>query len=193
VLELGAGLGDHTSFFLDRGCEVIVTEAREENLAVLRARYPGLDVRQLDVEDPGRPIVADIVYCYGLLYHLSQPAKALEWIEACDPRLLLLETCVSARPEVAVYRLDESATEPDNAIGGVGCRPTRAWVLEALREHFPHAYVTTTQPWHEEFPLDWTDESLQRRPLVRAVFIAAAEPVSSASLTETLAMRQVRH
>ncbi|MEG4231950.1 hypothetical protein QUA40_07545 [Microcoleus sp. Pol11C3] len=28
VLELGAGIGDHTSFFRDRSCEVIVTEGR---------------------------------------------------------------------------------------------------------------------------------------------------------------------
>ncbi len=27
VLEVGAGIGDHTSFFLDRGCHVVCTEA----------------------------------------------------------------------------------------------------------------------------------------------------------------------
>src|ERR1700682_5619401 len=28
VLEVGAGIGDHTTFFLDRGCEVLCTAPR---------------------------------------------------------------------------------------------------------------------------------------------------------------------
>ena len=70
VLELGAGVGDHTSFFLDRGCDVIVTEPRPENREVIRARHGG-EVSSLDLEHPGDPVPADIVYCYGLLYHLA--------------------------------------------------------------------------------------------------------------------------
>jgi len=50
--EVGAGIGDHTSFFLDRGCSVITTEGRPENLELLRQRYPQLDVRLLDLDNP---------------------------------------------------------------------------------------------------------------------------------------------
>src|SRR5437763_10002215 len=63
VLEVGAGIGDHTTFFLDRGCNVIVTEPQEQNLRVLKSRYPLLDVRAVDLNNPGEPIAADIVYC----------------------------------------------------------------------------------------------------------------------------------
>ncbi len=38
VLEVAAGIGDHTSFFLDRGCSVLSTEARQESLAIGRIR-----------------------------------------------------------------------------------------------------------------------------------------------------------
>ena len=38
VLELGAGIGDHSSFYLDRGCRVTAVEPRPENVAVLRER-----------------------------------------------------------------------------------------------------------------------------------------------------------
>ena len=44
MLEVGAGIGDHTSFFLDRGCTVTVTEVQEQNLVVLGSRYADLDV-----------------------------------------------------------------------------------------------------------------------------------------------------
>ncbi len=192
MLELGAGVGDHTSFFLDRGCEVIVTEPRPENREVIRARYGG-DVSALDLEDPGDPVPADIVYCYGLLYHLARPAAALDWIAACDPGLLLLETCVSARPELAVFPIDEDSQLPQYAVSGHGCRPTRPWLLRALADRFAHAYVTTTQPWHEEFPVDWTDPALYDRPLVRSVFVASSSPLRSRLLTSDLPMRQTRH
>src|SRR6266540_6367515 len=52
VLEVSAGIGDHSHYFLDRGCQLTITEAREENLRVLRRRYPSADIQRLDLEDP---------------------------------------------------------------------------------------------------------------------------------------------
>ena len=39
VLEVGAGIGDLTSFFLDRDCTVTSIEPREVNVGRFRARY----------------------------------------------------------------------------------------------------------------------------------------------------------
>src|ERR1700689_2103588 len=36
VLELGAGIGDHTTFFLDRDCSVVSVEPRPENCHLFR-------------------------------------------------------------------------------------------------------------------------------------------------------------
>src|ERR1700730_18661 len=52
VLEVGAGIGDHTSFFLDRGCTVVTSDARSENCDIIRQRYPDADVRILDLDRP---------------------------------------------------------------------------------------------------------------------------------------------
>ena len=52
VLELGAGIGDQTSYYLDRGCEVTVIEARPENIALLRSRYPQNTIIAMDLERP---------------------------------------------------------------------------------------------------------------------------------------------
>src|SRR5215470_14959198 len=83
VLEVGAGIGDHTTFFVDRGCWVVATDAREENVARLervfkdqpRVRARMLDLDRVDgsmaVQSHGRPAPGgefDIVYCYGTLY-----------------------------------------------------------------------------------------------------------------------------
>ena len=40
VWEVSAGMGDHTTFFLDRNCKVTCTEVRPELLKVLAARFP---------------------------------------------------------------------------------------------------------------------------------------------------------
>jgi 2-polyprenyl-3-methyl-5-hydroxy-6-metoxy-1,4-benzoquinol methylase len=97
VLEVGAGIGDHSHFYLDRGCRVTITEAREENLRCLRERYPDCSVQFLDMERPERVDGApfDVVHCYGLLYHLRTPKEALAFLARQARGLLLLETCVS--------------------------------------------------------------------------------------------------
>jgi SAM-dependent methyltransferase len=193
VLEVGAGIGDHTRFLLDQGCHVISSEAQEENLAVLRDRYPELDVRQIDLNNPptDAPSV-DVVYCYGTLYHLDQPARAIGWMGSCTRELLLLETCVASGEGIELYPFADSPG-PEYAVDGHGCRPTRSWVREELSRSFPHVYCTLTQPWHEEFPLDWHAVELENDPLIRAVFVASRAPLDHPALTETIPARQIRH
>jgi hypothetical protein len=191
VLETGAGIGDHTSFFVDRGCSVVVTEAQEQNLAILRRRYPDLDVRQLDLDAPGRePIEVDVVYSYGTLYHLEHPAEAIAWLARCARELLVLETCVAAGERAELHRFEERPGAPENAIRGHGCRPTRSWVRGELAKAFAHVYMPVTQPWHEEFPLDWSDPELFQRPLIRSIFIAARSPIENALLSTTVPLTQ---
>jgi hypothetical protein len=193
VLEVGAGIGDHTSFFLDRGCTVVVTEPQEQNLAILRSRYPELDVRQVDLNTPAQETIAvDIVYCYGTLYHLERPAEAIAWMAACANQMILLETCVSGGAADAVYPFDENAGDPENAVTGHGCRPTRTWVRRELSTHFPYVYLPVTQPSHEEFPVDWARRDLSDEPLIRAVFVASTQPMVNHMLTDGLPMTQPR-
>jgi SAM-dependent methyltransferase len=193
VLEVGAGIGDHTGFLLRQGCNVITSEAQDENLAVLRSRYPELDVRQIDLNHPpSAPVSVDVVYCYGTLYHLEQPAVAIAWMAQCAKRMLLLETCVAHGDEIDLLPFAEPGG-PEYALDGRGCRPTRSWVRQELTKSFSHVYSTLTQPWHEEFPLDWSDDDLAGEPLIRAVFVASRSPLENPVLTEAIPVRQIRH
>ena len=120
VLEVGAGTGDHTSFFLDRNCSVVTTEPRPANLALLRRRYPHLDVKELDLDTPdtGFDSTAEIVYCYGTLHHLARPAEALAFLADRCTSMLLLETCVSPGTHEALNPVDEPSHI--TLAGGVG-------------------------------------------------------------------------
>jgi SAM-dependent methyltransferase len=193
VLEVGAGIGDHTSFFLDRGCDVVVTEPRPENLAIVRWRYPELDVRPLDLDAPDESFVErfDVVYCYGTLYHLSRPAEALAWLASRCDGVLLLETCVLPGDEAVVAFHAEPAQAVENSVSGRGCRPSRRWVVAELRRAFSHVYLPRTQPWHEEFPVDWTIAP-PNPSLVRAVFVGSRTPLDDPSLSTRIPRRQHR-
>ena len=194
VLEVGAGIGDHSHYYLDRGCRVTITEPREENLRVLRALYPDADIRPLDMEAPHLDPCArfDLVHCYGLLYHLPDPERAIHFISRHCIKLLFLETCVSFGDAEAINRTAEPRHSPSQAVSGVGCRPTRRWLFRTLKEHFEHVYVPRTQPNHPEFPLDWRARHLHHG-LSRSVFVCSREPLRNDVLSTELLDRQTRH
>lgn len=195
VVEIGAGIGDHTSFFLDRGCRVTVTDARADNLAWVAKRYPTIKICLFDADEsvPENLFGHDVVYAYGVLYHLRDPAKGLRAMAQLCAKILLLETCVSYGIDSSINPINENLGDATQAVGGVGCRPTRRWVFEELRQLFPYVYVTRTQPWHEEFPVNWAEKPTSKSTLVRSVFVAAREPLNNPQLSDRLIDEQRRH
>jgi FkbM family methyltransferase len=193
VLELGAGIGDRTSFFLDRSCKVVAAEGRPQNLEILRSRYPDIETIQLDLDTPDLKINQqfDIVYCYGLLYHLQKPTQAIEFMSRSCQNMLLLETCVSFGEEESINFCKEVVDYPSQAISGKGCRPTRKWLYNQLKQYFEFVYMPITQPNHEQFPIDWTLSSSET--LVRSVFIASRQKLNNLLLVEDIPLKQQRH
>ncbi len=223
VLEVGAGVGRLTGFFLERGCRVTATDSREENLVELRRRLekaeenctaetlrnaekknedrsslrpprlcgesfsassapsvPSLRAVCADLSregDHSRLGRFDIVFMYGVLYHLADPALALRELSACCGRLFLLETVVSHADNGQVNRVEEPAQIPDQSMEGRGCRPGRDWVFAELRRHFEHVYLPATQPAHPQFSTRWPAGAAIDLP--RAIFIASRAPLTN--------------
>lgn len=194
VLELGAGIGDHTTFFLDRNCTVCVTDGRPELYEIVRDRYPTSRSERIDLDDVAQRFqeIYDIVYAYGVLYHLNDPARAIAQMAKWCGDLLLLETCVSTADDLSINLVSEPKEVGSQAISGTGCRPSRRWIFEELGQHFSHVYATVTQPWHPEFPTDW-DATPSDAPFTRAVFVASRAPLALPTLTPNLPRQQPRH
>lgn len=196
ILEVGAGIGDHTSFFINRNCHITTSDARRENVEILHSRYPDITVLQLDLDSPPRVFdkVFDIVYCYGTLYHLKNPAKAIGFMFHCCRGMLLLETCVSFGHDDELHPCNEDVQNPSQSISGIGCRPTRRWVYNQLKKNFEFVYLPITQPNHEEFPIDWTrTPDTTKEILTRAIFIASRKKIDNKLLTEEIPIMQTRH
>lgn len=183
VLELGAGIGNHTQFFVDRNCRVTTTDGRLSNVKILRQRYENLDVRHFDLDRSGAKLSGtfDVVYCYGTLYHLERPAGALALLSQHCSEKLLLETCVSFGDRPELNPCAEKSYVPDQALRGKGCRPTRSWIWHALAQLFEHVYVPVAQPWHEQFPVEWNEHQISEPP-ARAIFVASRKSLQNRSL-----------
>jgi hypothetical protein len=196
VLEVGAGVGDHTSFFIDRGCRVTCTDARKELLNILIQRYPFIETYQWNIESkvPKEIEMYGIVYAYGILYHTKKPDVAIQNISKHCDEMLLLETCVSYGDDTSINIVNEFKDDPTQAIDGYGCRPTRNWVFNELKKHFPFVYNTLTQPAHEEFPLNWNTkvEFINSQVLARSIFVASRNKITNEYLIPYLVNQHIR-
>jgi len=176
VLEVGAGIGMLTGFFEDRGCTVLSTDARPENLSEIKRRHPDRRVARLNLERPADVEALgkfDIVFCYGTLYHVAAPEPALEALSRVSD-MILLETCLSPGDSEEAPSIRELHTVTQ-AYSGLGSRPTRAWVVSRLKRFWGHGYISVTQPSHPDFPLDWTISAFE--PNIRAIFVGSRKPL----------------
>lgn len=186
VLDVGAGVGHFCRLYESQGAVVVAVEGREDNVRELRRRFPRVeahvgDVQEMDLTPLGR---FDIVHCFGLLYHLDSPVAALRRLERVCGGVLLLETmvCDSARPLLV---LADEMKAVNQALGGIGCRPSPSFVAMALnRVGFGWVYGAVSPPDHPDFTFEWKDSldiSRDGRNL-RCVFVAAHTPVESSAL-----------
>ena len=194
VLEVGARQGDLTHYFTDRGCTVTIVEPRMTNVLNLRKKialgklFPpdAVSIFSMDLEKRIPIGRWDIVFCFGLLYHLERPLRFLKNVAPLAEDILLLETVVSAEVQV----VQESSVADSMALSGRATQLRRQDIFEALKGLFPYVYVPSTQPNHDQFETDWASFQSGAR---RAIFIAARRPLSSpVALLQELPMMQTR-
>lgn len=191
TLEVGAGIGLHTGFFEERGCEVLSTDGNSGNVTEMLRRYPNRRIGLLDLDQPGDLSglgTFDIVYCYGTLYHLRYADRALAQLSAICSGIILLETIVLPGSFPEVQLIAEPAVA-NQALLGFGCRPTRSWIMAALKRHFGHAYTTLEQPDFPDFIADWSIINWDGN--LRAVFVGSKRPLAASGLSETLPTRHL--
>jgi len=188
VLDAGCGVGHLAGYFAGKGCDVMCLDAREENITMLKKNYPRLNATVADVEKESMRAYGqfDIVFCYGLLYHLENPAAAIRNLARACGRTLLLETCVTDS-RAPVMQLVRESGDNDQALSGIGCRPSESYVLMLLlSEGFSNIYLPSVRPEHRDYKYaarddgsHWRDGSVMRR-----VIIASREPLSDVLLRD---------
>jgi hypothetical protein len=183
VLEVGAGVGRLTHFFETRECTVYSTEGRPENVKenLLRHPYRKGKVETVDLMVPhshNHLVPFDVVFCYGTLYHLADPALCIKDLSIICDDLFLLETRVNQIDNGEVVSVVESGSS-DQSLYYTGCKPARDWVMGELSKYFEYVYITNTQPNHPDYVLEWP----ATKKYVRSVFVASRSELDLSTLS----------
>jgi SAM-dependent methyltransferase len=186
VIDVGSGIGRLSEFFVARRCDVFCVDGREDNIAELRRLYPDRRAAVVDVQteqllEHGS---FDVVFCYGLLYHLSNPFAFLQHAAGICRELMIVETCITDSEERVVFLVDDP-DDPTMALNRVASRPSPAYVITALRlSGFPHVYSPRSLPRHKDFEYERRNDSSHLRDgnVMRDIFVASRRELSVPSL-----------
>jgi hypothetical protein len=119
----------------------------------------------------------DLVFCFGLLYHLENPFRAIRNLAALTRRILLIETRVAPFRTPSALFVDEDEGQQDQGIHYVAMIPSETAFLKMLYDAgFTHVYRTIDLPNHEQFR-----SSLVRKRM-RVIFVAGKEELRSPRL-----------
>lgn len=192
VLEVGSGIGKHTHLFIKHNCDVVSTDGRSENIIELLRRYPGRHAEVVNLlKSGGHNHLGkfDIVYCYGVLYHLNDPALCIEELARLCTEIFLLESRVWPYNDNEIH-LTKQHDGADQAMDGCGCQPSRLWIRNRLRMYYKYVYMPITQPNHSHYPLEWPPQYLD---IPRAIFVASQVDLGLSALSMEFLMKQERY
>jgi len=186
VIDIGCGIGRLSEFFAERRCEVLCVDGRQENISRLREVYPGRRAAVVDVEQDSLTELGehDIVFCYGLLYHLADPFAFIRRAAGICRETMLIETCVVDALEELVL-LVEDPDDATQALSRIASRPSPSFVSAALRSSgLEHVYLPRERPRHPDFQYRRLLDGSYFRDgrALREVFVASRVPLSSTAL-----------
>lgn len=169
ALDVGCGTGDFSRFLADRALQVTGVDGRLENANEARRRCPDIEFLAVDAEDLAAAQIGhfDLVLCFGLLYHLENPFRAIRQLHSVTDKLLLVEgMCIpDSKPTMSLF--DESTAE-DQGLNYVAFYPSEPCLIKMLyRAGFPFVYRPRELPEHDLFR-----GSAWRKP-VRTILVAS--------------------
>jgi FkbM family methyltransferase len=176
AVDAGCGMGFFSQTLSECGLNVCGFDARPENVSEARRRFPGIPFEEGDIEDPGIKNLGrfDFVLCFGLLYHLENPLRAIRNLRAITEKCVLLESmCVP--DEKAVLFLRQEPRQDDQSLTEMACYPSEGTLVKMLYcAGFACVYGVTLLPDHDDFRD--TSEHARRR----TVLLASSAPVDVA-------------
>jgi SAM-dependent methyltransferase len=169
ALDVGCGVGYFAGCLQQQGLAVHAVDGRAENTAEALRRNPTLTTDVYDIEDPQILSLGtfDLVLCFGLLYHLENPFRALRHLASLTGKMLLIETVIAPddNPSTILYEEEVAANQ---GLRYIALIPSESWFVKCLyRSGFPTVYKPAVMPKHP----DYRASLLKRRR--RTVLVAA--------------------
>lgn len=178
AIDIGCGVGFFSEFLRSNGLRVKGVDGRGENIQEARSRHPGIDFTAGDAENLPTEQMGkfDLVLCFGLLYHLENPFRAIRSLERLTEKVLFVEgMCIPG--DQAVMELLEEPTSEDQGFHNVAFYPTEKCLIKMLhRAGFPFVYCL------EKLPDDERYRTTLLRERLRCFLAASKLPLSSTNL-----------
>jgi SAM-dependent methyltransferase len=153
AIDVGCGQGYFSEALQRLGLSVTACDARQENVEEALRKYPQISFRVANVENGDLKDFGkfDLVFCFGLLYHLENPFAALRNLHTLTVKVLILESmCVPGGR--ALLDLREEGKTEDQGLNFVAFYPTESCLIKMLHyAGFPFVYRFSHMPEHEHF------------------------------------------
>ena len=168
ALDAGCGVGFFAQTLAEMGLETRGFDGRFENVVEARKRFPKIAFEQGDIETAEIAALGtfDLVLCFGLLYHLESPMRAIRHLHALTGRGLLIESmCVPGDDARMILR--EEPLQPDQSLTDMAFYPSELCLVKMLyRAGFAHVYRVKQLPGHDDFRE--TQDHARRRTMLFA-------------------------
>jgi len=176
AVDAGCGVGFFSKTLEECGLNACGFDGRAENVDEARNRFPQIPFGQGDIEDQtilelGR---FDLVLCFGLLYHLENPLRAIRNLRGLTEKCLLLESMCVPEEKSSMLLRDE-LQQGDQSLTSMACYPSEGSMVKMLyRAGFAAVYRVARLPDHDDFRE--TTEHARRR----TVLLASSAPIDIA-------------
>ncbi len=188
ALDAGCGVGFFTQTLTELGLATRGFDGRFENVVEARKRFPKIAFERGDIESAEIAALGtfDLVLCFGLLYHLESPMRAIRHLRALTGKGLLLESmCVPG--DDAHMLLRDEPLQQDQSLTDVAFYPSEPSLVKMLyRAGFAHVYRVPRLPEHDDFRE--TSDHARRR----TVLFASHRPVQAACIERIAELRAGR-
>ncbi len=176
AVDAGCGVGFFSQTLAECGLNVCGFDGRGENVAEARRRFPHIPFEQGDIEE--RAILQlgrfDLVLCFGLLYHLENPLRAIRNLRGLTEKCLLLESMCLPEEKPSML-LREEPRQEDQGLRDMACYPSEGSLVKMLYQvGFGMVFRVIPLPDHEDFRE--TAEHARRR----TVLLASTAPIDIA-------------
>jgi SAM-dependent methyltransferase len=178
AVDVGCGLGHFSGLLRSLGFETTGVDGREQNVEEARRRNPNIPFSRFDAEDPSLRSLGkfDLVFCFGLLYHLENPLLAIRHLEAMTGTLLLVEGVIFPGDDPSMGLVDEGPSE-DQGLNHIAFYPTEACLEKMLYcAGFRFVYSFAVPPEHPGY------HRSGRLPKIRTMLAASHELITSPQL-----------
>jgi FkbM family methyltransferase len=168
ALDAGCGVGFFAETLAGLGLETRGFDGRLENVVEARKRFHRIAFERGDVESAEIAALGtfDLVLCFGLLYHLESPIRAIRHLRALTGKGLLIES-VCAPGDEARMLLREEPAQDDQNLTDLAFYPSELCLVKMLyRAGFAHVYRVAPLPSHDDFRE--TEDHARRRTVLFA-------------------------